>query len=150
MTEANKRIVNRDELDVEFLDIGIAQRAVIYEAGKPCRKSHASIYTYSKNRTYPADVCTTIERTTNGEITAVFLRPDIFTPTKAHENLANGLLNSYEKLINTNNLNVVIYQLNYIQDQAPALYKKVLEHMCKTAVGRQLMNQRIAHQSNGY
>lgn len=92
---------------------------------------------------YPAELCKRVEDKTEGQITAVMLRPDIFTPTPAMRMLATCCVDNFEKHMGDDKFELIIAILNYFENQSPVLYEKTLNEIAQLRGGKVFVNQRV-------
>lgn len=99
---------------------------------------------YIDNESYPAELCMTIERVTQGEYTAVSLRPDLFTATPAIIMLMKCCVDNFTKYMKDDKYELIIATLNYFENQLPSLYLEALDEIKKLEGGESFVNQRVA------
>lgn len=111
--------------------------------------SYNTMDRYIKRGTFSAETCLKIEKITDGSITTSDLRPDLFTPMRAHELLVESCVKNFESHTNDDNYELIIAILNFLESQQPDLYKAMLDDLSDLQNGKAFVAQRLAHKNDG-
>lgn len=108
--------------------------------------SYPTIRRWMETGLYSAELCMKVEEHTDGEITAVMIRPELFIPTPAIKVLAKCCVDNFSYYMSDDKHELIIATLNYIENQSPDLYEQTLEEITSFCEGGQLfVSQRLTN-----
>lgn len=119
------------------------ERLLLSKPSETFGYAYPTMKRYLEKGNYPAELCKKVETHTDGVITAVMLRPDIFTATPAMKVLASCCVDRFNKCIDNDDHDLMVTTLNYIENQVPDLYIKTLGEIKQLEGGELFVNQRI-------
>jgi len=126
-------VINKEKLRKRLLSLPLETFGVRYPTMKK----------YIDNDSYTAEVCMIIEDVTEGEYTAVSLRPDLFVATPAIKMLMRCCVDNFTNYMGDGKYELIIATLNYVENQVPNLYQKVLREIKLLEGGESFVNQRV-------
>lgn len=108
--------------------------------------AYSSLARYNRTGDWPTALCLKIERMSKGAITAASLSPKEFRGVPAHQTLAKNLLDYFISNTDAEVNGAFIHSLNFLQDQVPDVYKKLMARIEKEDDGIRFIKLRNMHQ----